>query len=128
MKHKWGIIGIGLILLVSGCAGGLVCRHNVMADAAWAAEQGLDYDIVVYAIPKWTTFGVWDGHCQVKTTQGWISTLFGFPKLSENSDYDRKGWEGHYTVDRYMSLMRRNCFNDLMDCRDEGIPFRGMLP
>jgi len=129
MRHKWEIIGIvGLCLLLSGCAGGLVCRHNVMADAAWAAEQGLDYEIVVYAIPKWMTFGVWDGHVQVKTDKGWISTSFGFPTFRETSDWDRKGWEGHYNIDRYMSLLRRNCFSDLEDCRDEGIPFRGMLP
>lgn len=117
-----------LCFLLVGCAGGLVCRHNVMADAAWAAEQGMDYEIVVYAIPKAMTLGIWDGHAQVKTNQGWISTFLGFPTFKEESDWDRKGWEGHYTVDQYMPLMQRNCFNDLVDCRNEGIPFRGMMP
>jgi len=130
MRHKREIIGIvSLVLLVSGCAtGGLVCRHNAMADAAWASEQGLDYEIVVYAIPKAMTFGIWDGHVQVKTDKGWISTFWGFPTFRENSDWDRKGWEGRYNVERYMLLLRRNCFSDIEDCRDEGIPFRGMLP
>jgi len=127
LKHI--MIAVLMILLLSGCAG-LVCRHNVMAEAARkaAAEQGMEYEIVVYAIPKWQTFGVWDGHVQVKTDKGWISTSFGFPTFRKNSDWNHKGWEGRYNAEMYMSLMRRNCFNDLVDCRDEGIPFRGMMP
>ena len=129
MSIKSATIAILITIpLLSSCAGGLVCRHNVMANAAWAAEQGMDYEIVVYAIPKWQTFRVWDGHVQVKTDKGWISTSFGFPTLKENSDWDRKGWEESYTIEQYMSLIRRNCFNDLVDCRDEGIPFREMQP
>jgi len=129
MKRCWTIIGIvGLILLLTGCAGGLVCRHNVMADAAWAEEKGFEYKIVVYQVPGYLSFGIYDAHAQVHTAQGWIATVFGYPILSENRTYPLTGWEGRYDAEMYMSLMRRNCFNALVDCRDEGIPFRGMLP
>jgi len=122
MPKFFAILALGMMcFILSGCAG-LVCRHDVLSHAAWAEEQGLEYEIVVYQVPGYLSFGAYDAHAQVHTAQGWVATVFGYPILSENRTYPLTGWEGRYNIERYLGLMRRNCFNDV-DCRDEGIPY-----
>ena len=113
---------IALCILLAGCANGLVCRHTVMADAAWAVENGQTPEIVVYEVsPAWS-LGIYNAHAQVRTDQGWITEIFGMVTIDPNPAYPPVGWQKSCSVDEYMRLMARRCF-DRADCRDAGIPY-----
>ena len=111
---------LGVLLLLISC-GPLVCRHNVLSHAGWAAEQGLSYKVVVYQVsPAWS-LGAYNAHAQVKTDRGWVSDYFGYMILSDGPTFSPSGWLQEYDTEEYMKLMGRNCFNNA-DCNDVGIP------
>lgn len=118
------ILFISLLFLL-GCSP-LVCRHNALRDAGWAAENGhKDIKIAVYIVHpvvRAMNFGIWNAHAQAKTDKGWIDETFGIPAVSENPTYTAVGWVGWYTLPEYMRLMGKACFNGA-DCRDEGVPY-----
>lgn len=113
-----------LALMLAGCAtdSALVCRHHVLSHAAWAAEQGLESEIVVYEVSPLWSLGAYNAHAQARTSKGWVSEVFGMATFSEHPDYPPTGWMQGYKVDKYWALMWRNCFNRA-DCRDEGVPY-----
>jgi hypothetical protein len=104
----------------------MVCRHNVLRDAGWAAENGhKNIKIVVYTVHpalQVMSLGMWDAHAQAVSDKGWIDETMGIPTVSKVPTYTPNGWIRWYALPEYMRLMGKACFNGA-DCRDEGVPY-----
>ena len=108
------ITTIILLLLLTGCAS-LQCRHEVLATALYAREQGRDVMINVYSIDDTRE----NYHAQSSYVENgkkvYLSQFAGFVFESESRTQPYYGYYADFTIEGFVSMLKKGTFDYYKD-------------
>ena len=108
------ITTIILLLLLTGCAS-LLCRHEVLATALYAREQGRDVRINVYSIDDTKE----NYHAQSSYTENgkkiYLSQFAGFVFESESRTQTYCGYYAEFTIEEFIKMLKKGTFDYYKD-------------
>lgn len=97
-----------LLLALSGCVS--ICRYQVLANAAWAIENGKKVDFVIYTTIPVISMGVYNAHIQASFVEDgkryWISNDNRY--VSEDTDYSMGEYCWKLTLEQYIEWLKDN--------------------
>ena len=103
-----------LLLLIASCAS-LACRHEVLATAVYAREQGRDARINVYSIDDTKANYHAQSSYVENGTKIYLSQFAGFVFESENRSRSYHGYYADFTIEEFVSMLNKGTFDYYKD-------------
>ncbi|PKN17335.1 MAG: hypothetical protein CVU71_16260 [Deltaproteobacteria bacterium HGW-Deltaproteobacteria-6] len=98
------------ILLISGCADKLVCRHQVLETASMGVEKHLETRISIYKV----SHPLWDAHAQAQVKVDgewkWMDDWFGYVILGDEPALTPTGYMLFYSIPEYLEVLRQGSY------------------